>query len=94
MRVRVHPGARRNGFRGFAADGALRVEVSAPPADGRANQAVEALLAETLGLKVRQVSVVRGATSRVKVVQIEGLTGSEAENRIRAALEHGSRHAE
>ena len=43
--VRVHPGARREGLRGRLADGALKVDVSAPPEDGRANAAVCALIA-------------------------------------------------
>ena len=50
-----------------------KVTVSAPPEDGRANKAVEALLAATLGLRPSQVHVVKGQTQRLKVVQIDGV---------------------
>jgi hypothetical protein len=87
LKVHVHPGARREALRGFRADGALRLEVVAPPEDGRANQAVAALLAEALGVARRQVAVVRGLSSRAKVVAVEGIEAEELDRRVRAAVE-------
>ena len=52
---------------------AIKVTVSAPPEDGRANKAVALLLAATLGLKANQVRVVKGHAQRLKVVQIDGI---------------------
>ena len=67
--VRVQPRAKRNVVVAEA-DGSLKVYVTAPPEDGRANEAVLDLLAEHFGVKRRQVEIVRGATSRKKVITV------------------------
>jgi hypothetical protein len=54
--------------------------------EGRANEAVERFLAGLLGVPRRHVKVARGAASRGKLVEVEGLSGSEAEARLTAAL--------
>jgi uncharacterized protein (TIGR00251 family) len=71
MRVSVeaHPNARTD--RVEFADGLLRVWVRAPAIDGRANKAIERLLAKALALRPRQVQIVSGATSRHKTVEID-----------------------
>jgi uncharacterized protein len=79
--VKVVPGASRDRIAGMLGD-ALKVQVSAPPERGKANAAVEALLAGALGLDARSVSVVRGTTNPRKTVLIRGR--SEAE--VAAAL--------
>jgi uncharacterized protein (TIGR00251 family) len=55
-------------------DGSLKVHVTAPPEDGRANDAVVETIAEWLGVRPRQVTIVNGATSRNKLVRITGLS--------------------
>jgi len=70
LTVRVTPGARRNAVEP-AAEG-LRVWVTAVPEGGKANAAVQKLLAKSLGLAKSRLSLVRGATSRVKVFRIDG----------------------
>ena len=87
LMVRVQPGARRNAIVGRMGDGTLKLAVSAPPEGGRANAAVLELLAATLGVRARQLQVVRGAGARSKVVAIEGLEGAQVAERIDAALE-------
>ena len=52
-------------------DGVPRVWVRAPAVDGRANAAIERVLADALGLRPRQVRVVRGATSRHKTLEVD-----------------------
>jgi uncharacterized protein YggU (UPF0235/DUF167 family) len=89
LAIRVQPGARGDALVGRADDGTLRLKVSAPAEGGRANRAVESLLAATLGVPGRAVSVVHGASSRRKLVAIEGLEPGELEARIAAALESG-----
>lgn len=79
--VRVHPGTKRNAIHGTH-DGALKVSLSAPPADGRANEALIAFMAERLGLPRSRVSLVSGAASRSKTLRIRGLNASEVESRI------------
>jgi len=75
--LKVHPRARRRGVVGPVGD-ALKVEVTAPPAEGAANAEVEALIAELLGVSKRQVAVTHGATSRRKTVVVKGITAAEA----------------
>jgi len=87
----VHPGARRPGLVGRLADGSLKLAVAEPPAGGRANRAVEELLAEALGLERPQVKVVRGASARLKTVEVEGVTVEELDRRIETVL--GGYHA-
>ena len=58
--VRVHPGARKNSVTGVHA-GALKIALTAPPVDGKANEALIAFLAETLRLPRARVSSSRGA---------------------------------
>ena len=74
--VRVTPRARSDEILGER-DGVLRVRVSAPPVDDRANAAVCRLIAKRVGVRPQSVAVVRGARSREKVVRVDGLSGRE-----------------
>ncbi len=94
LAVRVHPGARRSGLLGRLEDGTLKVAVAVPPEGGRANAALSELLAQRLGVKKRQVTVVRGLTARRKVVEIEGLEGAELARRLERALGREARDGE
>lgn len=85
IRLRVQPGAKRDAIREFAG-GVLRVSVTAPPLEGRANEAVIRFLAEILGVRRSQVSVVSGQTSRDKVVAVDGLSHAEASARLNEAV--------
>ncbi len=69
--MHVQPRARQ-GVAGGVLDGALRVRVTAAPADGRANRAVRRVLATALDVPASRVSLVKGARSRRKRVRIEG----------------------
>ena len=73
--VRVQPRSRRNTLTS-AADG-LRAQLTAPPVDGAANEALIALLAERLRLPRRQVTLARGSGSRQKLLAIEGISAEE-----------------
>ena len=86
LTVRVQPGAREAGLVGRRADGALALRVTAPAHEGRANRAVEELLAERLGLRRSQVKVARGAASRTKQVEFEGVTQEWLDRRLALAL--------
>jgi uncharacterized protein len=70
--VRVQPRARKDEI-GGERDGALIVRVTAPPVEGRANDAVRKLLARRLGIAPGRISVVRGASGRDKLVEIDGM---------------------
>lgn len=84
--VRVQPGARRTAVLARLAGGEWKVAVSAPPADGRANEAVVELLSGLLGVRRRQVTLARGASSRSKVFEVDGIGAAEAEARLAAAV--------
>ena len=73
LNVRVHPGARRNAITGTH-DGALKVSLTTPPTDGRANAALIAFLAETLNIPRAAITLTTGATSRTKTLHLEALT--------------------
>ncbi len=83
--VRAQPGARRNGVQGEQA-GALKVAVTAPPQDGRANEALAEVLRAALGLKRSQLELVGGLTSRDKRFLVRGLARAELERRLAALL--------
>jgi uncharacterized protein (TIGR00251 family) len=83
--VRAQPGARRAGVQGEQA-GALKVAVTAPPQDGRANQALADVLREALGLKRSQVELLSGQASRDKRFLIRGVPRAELEQRLLALL--------
>lgn len=72
VRVKVVPGASRSRIAGLLGD-RLKIQVSAPPEDGKANAALCQVLAEALQLNSRQVNVVEGHTRPHKTVRIEGL---------------------
>lgn len=74
--VKVVPRAAKDEIVGWLG-GHLKVRVQAPPQDGRANRAVEALLADALELKKAAVVVAGGFTSAQKRVEIAGLTREE-----------------
>jgi len=74
--VRVQPRASRNEILGEW-QGALRVRLAAPPVDDRANEALCRLLAERLKLPLTAVTLLRGARSRTKQVEVRGATASQ-----------------
>jgi hypothetical protein len=67
---------------GVRADGVLLARVSAPPVDGKANAALCKLLAKALGVPRTSVGVVRGETSRDKLVRVDGLSAADAQARL------------
>jgi uncharacterized protein (TIGR00251 family) len=73
LRVRVQPRAAANEITGFR-DGMLIVRVTAPPADGKANAAVRKLVARRLRLGITRIELVRGHSSREKVLRVHGLS--------------------
>ncbi len=72
MQIRVKPGASRTRVGGRYGDDTLVVAVQAPAVDGRATEAALKALAKSLGVPAREVTLVSGATSRTKLVEIPG----------------------
>ncbi|MCH8987710.1 MAG: DUF167 domain-containing protein [Chloroflexi bacterium] len=86
LKVRVQPKASRNQVDGYE-DGTLRLRVTAPPIEGKANTGVIALLAKALGVSKSKLEIVRGHGSRDKVVSVDTLTEQEVRRRIETAVE-------
>ena len=85
LKVRVQPGASREGVVGVHAD-ALKIAVTAHPEKGKANAAVQRVVAMTLGIRPSQVRIHSGAASRDKWIEIDGLTIEEARRGISRSL--------
>lgn len=81
LMVKVQPRAAVNEI-GEALGAELKIKVTAPPVDAAANEAVLRLLAETLNCPRGKVELVRGGTSRHKVIKIHGLSALEAASRL------------
>jgi uncharacterized protein (TIGR00251 family) len=81
IRVRVQPGASRNEIVGMR-EGAVVVRLTAPPVEGRANEALRKLIAKRAGVAKGRVSITRGERARDKVVRVEGMD----EVRLRRSL--------
>jgi hypothetical protein len=79
--VKVHPRARKNAITGTIGD-ALKLALTAPPVEGRANQAVIEFFADLFAIPRSSVTIASGETSRNKVVRIAGVSKPAAELRL------------
>jgi len=84
FQVRVTPKSRTDEIQASRADRTIRVRVTAPPEDGKANEAVLALLGKRLGLSRGSIRLVGGATSRLKWIEADGLEEAELWRRLEA----------
>ncbi len=82
--VKVHPRAKKNAITGVVGE-ALKVSLTAPPVEGRANEACIEFLAGLLKASQSSLTIVAGASSRNKVVRVAGMTAAEVEERLRTA---------
>lgn len=81
LTVRVKPRARRTAIVGVR-NNAVLVEVTAPPEQNKANDAVIALLAEVFDVAKSRVEILSGRAHREKVVRVYGLTASQCRERL------------
>jgi uncharacterized protein len=72
FRIRVIPRASRSEVAGIQGD-ALKLRLNAPPAEGKANDECVRLLADLLGVKKAQVTIIAGHAARTKTVAVEGI---------------------
>jgi len=77
----VHPNAARNEVVGFS-DGVLLVKISAPPVKGKANRELIAFLSQKLAVGKGTLTIVKGHTSRNKLIAIDGLGQEEIIRRL------------
>ena len=81
--LRVQPNASKNRIVGKTENG-WKIALTVPPVDGKANQACLAFLSKLLHVTRASIHIVRGETSRQKLVEVNGLSPSEVEDRFRA----------
>ncbi len=81
LRVRVQPRSSRNAL-GGEREGALVVRLTAPPVEGRANQALARFLAEALDVAPSAIRLLRGDSGRDKLVSIAGIDAATARARL------------
>lgn len=87
--VKVQPRAARTAL-GTVQNGALTLRLTAAPVEGEANAACRKLLAKVLGVAAGRVHIRRGAASRSKVIQVEGLEAAAVRARVAALLQRQS----
>ncbi len=80
--MRVQPRAKRNAVVGEVGE-AVKIALTAPPVEGRANQALVEFFAELLGVARSSVNIISGETSRDKVVRVSGISAEHAMKRLR-----------
>lgn len=81
LAIKVHPRAKKNAITGEVGE-ALKVSLTAPPVDGKANQACIHLFARVLKLPRSSITIAAGQTSRNKVIRVTGLTAEEVRKRL------------
>ena len=79
--VKVHPRARTNSITGELGD-ALKVSLTAPPTEGKANEACIEFFANLLKVPRSSVTIAAGQSSRNKVIRIAGLTAQQVRDRL------------
>ena len=79
--VKVHPRAKKNAITGEVGD-ALKVALTAPPVDGKANEACVEFFAKLLKVPRSSVTIASGQTSRNKVIRVVGLSAEELRRRF------------
>ncbi len=73
IKVRVLPRSSKNEVVGIMADGSLKIKLTAPPVDGKANEALIELLSERFNVPKNKITVRRGLRSKNKVVEIRAV---------------------
>ena len=81
LTVKVHPRARRSAITGRLGE-AYKLDLAAPPVDGKANEECVRFFAELAGVPRTQVRIVSGLTGRNKVVEVEGIDQETLEKRL------------
>lgn len=79
--IKVHPRAKKNAITGEVGD-ALKVSLTAPPADGKANQACLDFFAKLLKVPCSSITIAAGKTSRNKIIRVTGLSADEIRSRL------------
>jgi hypothetical protein len=86
--VRVVPKSSRNEVVEFMGDGTVRIHLTAPPVEGKANRLLIDFLAELFQVKPSQIAIVAGEKSKNKIISVDGLSPNEVEQILIARIQH------
>jgi hypothetical protein len=81
IEIKILPGSSRNRVT-LEENGSLKVHLTAPPVDGKANRALIAFLSSILSVPKKAITLVKGETSRKKVIEITGMTKNEIRSKV------------
>lgn len=84
--VRVTPRSPKNEITEVLENGTIKIRLNAPPVDGKANQALIEFLAKTLEIKVAQIDIIAGQTSKDKLLTITGLRPEDVQQKIMSQI--------
>ena len=79
--VKVHPRAKRDGISGVVGD-ALKIDLTVPPVDHKANEALTRFFADLLKVPRSSVTIASGKTNRLKVIHVAGMTAEQVRQRL------------
>ena len=85
FQIKVHPRAKRNAITGEIGD-ALKITLTAPPIDGRANQACVEFFAKLLNVPRSSVTIAAGETSRNKVIHVRGASAAKIQQALQSCI--------
>ena len=83
--VKVHPRAHKEAITGVIGD-ALKLALTAPPVDGKANQAVIEFFADLFAISRSSVTIASGETSRNKIIRVSGISAEQVRQKLQVAL--------
>jgi uncharacterized protein (TIGR00251 family) len=83
LRVKVTPGSSRNALAQLTED-RLTVKLTSPPVDGKANKQLIKFLSKKLGVSASSISIMRGVSSREKILFVAGVGGAELREKLEA----------
>jgi len=86
LAVRITPRSRKNEIVEILNDGTVKIRLTAPPVEGKANDALISFLSEVIGVPRNQIDIIAGATGREKLVSILNLDAETVHQRILAHL--------
>ena len=82
LMVRVTPRARKDEITGILGNGTIKVRLTAPPVEGKANESLIRFLAEVLDVSMTKIEIIGGVTARDKLLSVIGLDAETAQRRI------------
>lgn len=86
VKLRVSPGAKSTAIKGLYGESAIKLSVAAPPVEGKANSEIERYLSRLFGAPGSGITVVKGASSRDKLVFVSGSGPDEVRTRLNTLL--------